>query len=155
MAVCPLLAFKGIEDNRARRQGIVAPASASCRSLLRSIPPLSRKGLFRTLWPASSARSCRRAPLLLLARLARLAYLARLAVKECRARLLGKLEATGALGAGGNHDAVRHAVCRHVALVAALGAANKHGGLHSKAGLSRRERVRPESLKGLSAGKTA
>ena len=74
-----------------------------------------------------------------------MARLARLADKECGARLLGKLEATGALGAGSNHDAVRHAVCRHVALVAALGAANKHGGLHSKAGPGRRERVRPES----------
>ena len=149
MAVCRLLAFKGIEDNRARRQGIVAPASASCRSLLRSIPALRRKGRVRTLWPASSIRTCRRTRLFLLARLARLA------VKECGARLLGKLEAAGALGAGGNHDAVRHAVCQHVALVAALGAANKHGGLHSKAGSGRRERVRPESLEGLPAGKTA
>ena len=45
MAVCRLLAFKGIEDNRARRQGIVAIAPASCRSLLRNIAPLRRTGL--------------------------------------------------------------------------------------------------------------
>ena len=76
-----------------------------------------------------------------LAGLSRLALLARLvrrdgaAFKECGARLLGKLEPAGALGTRGNYDAVRHAVCRHVALVAALGAANKHGRLHGKAGL--------------------
>ena len=118
-----LLVLEGIHDNCAGRQGIVALVQGALRSGLRRRPALRCAGCRRSLCGLPGGRI--RTPLP--AWLACLARLAWLAVKEGRARLLGKLKAAGTLGAGGDHDAVRHAVCRHVALVAALGAANKHG----------------------------